>query len=69
MKTVKIKVNQVIPGYSAGKTVPIKTDDIGIPLDKFWRDRLQDAKTDNCIEIIEVKSKASKTMPSKEDNK
>ena len=46
---MKIKINNV-KGYSGALT--IKTDANGVPLDKFWRRRLKDAETDNCVEII-----------------
>jgi hypothetical protein len=46
---MKLKINSV-PGYSGAVT--IQTDGNDIPLDKFWRNRLKDAKTDNCVEVI-----------------
>ena len=46
---IKLKVNNV-RGYSGFVTV--KTDENRVPLEKFWRDRLKDAKTDGCVEVV-----------------
>ncbi len=63
MKTIKIEVKKTIPDFAVGQIVPVKTDDKGIPLDKFWRDRLLDSKTDGCIAIFKTKA----TQSPKED--
>ena len=55
MKQMKIKINKSIPGYAKGSTTHISVDAKGTPLDKFWRDRLHDAKTDKCVEIVKPK--------------
>lgn len=46
---MKLKINSV-PGYTG--VVSVKTDSRGVPLDKFWRNRLKDAELDNCVEIV-----------------
>lgn len=48
---MKLKINNV-SGYSG--TVEIKTDVNNIPLERFWRRRLKDAKIDNCVEIVKI---------------
>lgn len=53
---MKLKINNV-PGYSG--VVTVTTDKNGIPLDRFWRNRLKDAETDNCVEVVKA-SKATK---------
>lgn len=45
---MKLKINNV-PGYSG--TIDIE-DVKGIPTNPFWRKRLKDAKTDNCVEVV-----------------
>ena len=35
-----------------GSTIDLFCDSNGIPLDKFWRDRLRDSAVDNCVELI-----------------
>lgn len=64
MKTKKLKVNNV-KGYEG--EIDIKVSKSGIPLDKFWRDRLKDAEIDNCVEW--VTAKAAKKPKSKPANK
>lgn len=51
---MKLKINNVL-GYSG--TVIVQTDADGVPLSPFWRRRLQDAVTDNCVEIIKPSKK------------
>ena len=54
---MKLKLNQPMKGYDAGREVAVQTDASGVPLEKFWRRRLRDAKIDNCVEVV----KASKS--------
>ena len=55
---MKLKINNV-QGYS--DIVSIKVDSDGVPLEKFWRKRLKDAETDNCVEVVKAKTKPEKT--------
>lgn len=57
VKTIQVKINKGLPGYSEGATTTVTVDDLGVPLEKFWRDRFQDAKTDKCVEIVQAESK------------
>ncbi len=50
---VRVKILADIPGHKKGQMVIIETDKDGIPLERFWRRRFKDAKTDNCLEIIQ----------------
>ena len=54
---MKIKINNV-KGYTGHVT--IQTDGNGVPLDKFWRNRLKDALTDNCIEVVKPRTRKAK---------
>lgn len=54
---IKLKINKV-PGYSG--TITINADENGTPLERFWRNRLRDAKTDNCVEVIPTRAKRAK---------
>lgn len=54
---IKLKINNV-KGYSG--IIPIETDSKRVPLSKFWRDRLKDAKIDNCVEIVKQKRGSNK---------
>lgn len=54
-KKIAITINKPIRGYLIGSVVKIKVDENGIPLDRYWRDRLKDAPIDGCISIIKKK--------------
>jgi len=53
----KLKINNVL-GYSG--TITIQTDKYGVPLQKFWRNRLKDAELDECVEIVKTTRKRKK---------
>ena len=59
IKKIKIKTNMPLPGYPEGSVVPVPVDAAGIPINKFWRDRLRDAELDNCVEIVKAPRKTS----------
>lgn len=59
VKEKKIKLNAPLKGFEAGHEILIKCDNSGIPLDRYWRDRLKDAQIDNCIEFVK-ENKGSK---------
>lgn len=50
---IKIKLNVDLDGNKAGKELYIETDENGTPLAQFWRMRIEDAKVDNCLEIMD----------------
>lgn len=66
MAKIQIKVlTSGVPGHRVGDTVYVETDSNGVPIQKFWRRRFQDAKTDNCIEKVKpVPTKAPKNSKS-----
>lgn len=57
-KTMIVTISKPLPGYTVGQTVRVKTKN-GIPVLKFWRDRLRDAKIDDCITMAKPKPKKS----------
>lgn len=52
MNSIKLKLNQPMQGYEAGRQVTVQTDSAGVPLEKFWRRRMRDSKIDNCVELV-----------------
>lgn len=59
---MKLKLNQPLKGYEVGREIIVQTDSNGVPLEKFWRRRLKDAKIDNCVEVVKAsKLKQGKT--------
>ncbi len=55
-KTRIIKLNAPLRGHAADTELKIEVDKEGTPLDRYWRDRLKDAKIDNCVEFVGSKS-------------
>ena len=51
---MKLKINNV-KGYSG--IIEIETDGEGLPVDKFWRNRLKDSLIDGCVEVVKPKPK------------
>jgi hypothetical protein len=52
---LNIRINKTFGPYTAGQTVRVEADTTGttgIPLDPYWRRRLQDAATDGCCEVV-----------------
>ncbi len=58
MIDMKLKVNNVA-GHAPG-VITIQTDNNGVPLERFWRNRLKDAATDNCVEVVKPSPRKSK---------
>lgn len=57
---MKLKLNAPLYGLAAGSVVEVQTAADGHPVDRRWRDRLRDARIDNCVEIVQSKTKAKK---------
>lgn len=60
----EIKINKYFGGYSVGEIVSIECDKDGVPLVREWRNRVNDATVDNCVEFVGEKSPV-KTKTSK----
>lgn len=54
-KKITLQLNTPLRGNPAGLKVKIETDKDGIPLDRYWRDRLKDAPKDGCITVVSSK--------------
>jgi hypothetical protein len=48
-----LKINKPVGGYPAGAVIKIKVDSAGVPVKKYWRDRLKDAARDECVEFVQ----------------
>ena len=56
MSKKTIRLNAPLRSYAAGTELRIEVDEHGTPLDRYWRDRFKDAKKDNCVEFVSMKS-------------
>jgi nucleotidyltransferase/DNA polymerase involved in DNA repair len=71
-KPIEIRVLKNLGNYKAGDLVKATVDENGKPLDKFWRQRLKDAKRDGCCEIVKPavkKTVSRKSIHVEEENK
>ncbi len=65
METMQILIHN-IPRYNKGRVIRVETRQ-GVPRAKFWRDRLRDAKIDNCCSVYPAPTKkTSATKTAKE---
>jgi hypothetical protein len=51
---MKLKLNRNLALYEAGDIIEVEAAG-GVPVNSYWRRRLNDAQFDNCVEIIEEK--------------
>jgi hypothetical protein len=54
----RLKLNYNLKGKKKGDIITIPTLD-GMPIDKFWRNRVNDSPLDKCVEWVEDKEKKS----------
>jgi len=55
---LEISIDKSFMHYVKGSIISVKSKD-GIPLDKFWRDRLKDSEFDGCVSIVKRTRKPS----------
>jgi len=65
---LKIKVNKTVGTYKKGTIVTVDAVD-GVPLSKFWRDRIKDSTIDSCVSIIPKRVKKSTIDKTKETDR
>ena len=58
-KTKKLVINAPLKDYRVGQEIEIEVDQDGVPLGRYWRDRLKEAEIDGCVEFAKT-SKGSK---------
>ena len=55
-KKVNLQLNSALRGLPEGAIVKIKVDKEGIPMERYWRDRVKDALVDNCVQFVVKKT-------------
>lgn len=53
----KFKLNCALGGHAAGAEISLQCSKSGVPIDRFWRRRLNDSKIDNCMEKVKKTTK------------
>jgi len=49
---LQIRINKNFSPYRSGMVIKVNHKN-GIPLDKYWRDRIKDSVIDGCVTIIQ----------------
>lgn len=62
---LKLKVNNEALQLMYGAEIEIDVSKTGVPLKRYWRNRLRDAKIDNCVEVVEGKKPSAKVKTEK----
>lgn len=57
---IKLKLNKPMRGYRPGTILIIEIDDKNLPVDPYWRNRLNDAQIDAGIEVYKENKGSSK---------
>ena len=57
---MKLKINNPELVKLHGNFVDVQCNQWGKPLQRYWRNRLHDAKIDNCVEVVDAQGKAKK---------
>lgn len=52
-RVIQINCESGLKGYKKGDRVTINTTKTGVPVELYWRRRLDDAQTDKCIEFVD----------------
>lgn len=60
MNKIQLKLNAPLRGHMVGVIVAVDVDSEGTIIDRYWRDRFNDAKIDNCVELVKPEIKTSK---------
>lgn len=57
LNKLKLKLNVDLLTFSKNAELEIDCDEENTPLDRFWRNRVNDSKIDNCVTVLNVASK------------
>lgn len=49
---INLKLNVPLRGHAEGMIITTEADENGVPLDRYWRARLNDAAVDNCVSVV-----------------
>lgn len=55
---LKISIDKSFMQYTKGSIITVNANK-GIPVDKFWRDRLKDSEIDGCVSVVKKTRKPS----------
>jgi len=53
----RLKLNCPMRGHRSGDVVDVAVDKDGVPVERYWRDRLKESPIDGNCEIVKAKTK------------
>ena len=59
-KNKMFTLNTSLRGHAIGTRLNLEVDNKGVVKDRYWRERIKDAETDNCIQETKQDSKIKK---------
>lgn len=65
---IKIEILKDLGEFKAGSYVTLLADIKGTPFDRYWRQRLADAKEDGCCRVVPATGLTPKTIEDKAKN-
>ena len=54
---IYVRLKTIIQKHPAGRVLRLPVDESGVVFNQFWRRRIDDSKTDNCLEVLKKKPK------------
>ncbi len=64
---IEIKINMDFKPYIKGQVIKVRSAN-GIPLEKYWRNRIRDSEIDNCVSVKQpVEKKTTKVKKENEE--
>ena len=52
MTKIRLRLNRALNGLPEGSVVALDADANGVPLDRYWRNRLKDSAIDGCVSVV-----------------
>lgn len=56
-ETKDLQLNTELAGKPKGSVQKIQVDKNGVPIDRYWRDRIKDAEIDGCVKLVPATKK------------
>ena len=55
IETLRLKLNVSLRGNPEGAILNLRSRD-GVPLDTYWRRRVEDSAVDSCVEVVKAET-------------
>lgn len=68
MENKELKLHTDLAGHKAGETIRVKCKD-GIPVDRYWRNRIEDSAIDGCVSVVEKNPEPEVVLETKTETK